>query len=224
MDTFASLDESSPSTANLPTPSVHCVPEVLDVFVDTTEAAPSLAPSGRPIDPHSGESRNLPGEAPPFFEIETPTSRRGRPRGSTNAARALEKLLAGQPPATTPARGAEKRTRSEICKAAAKAKHASRRHAHATPAPRQEFSGSGLEPCEAVVPWSAVSTSSLTSHSVFEDADLQKRIALWQPSQPQKHQPSCKTEAGILQSGLTLMSKAQLAKKLKVSRTITTTN
>ena len=67
LDTFASLGESSPSTANLPAPSVHCVPGVLGIFVDTTEVAPSLAPSGPPIDSHSGESRNLPGEAPPIL-------------------------------------------------------------------------------------------------------------------------------------------------------------
>ena len=74
---------------------------------------------------------------------------------------------------------------------------------------------SSLSPCLALVPLVQEAASQRPSVALFEQQRLQRTLAT---VDPQEKKAATKIEAGVLQSCLRLMSKSELASKLKCSR------
>ena len=224
-DSFGSLDDPGPSLGPTSRPRNASIDSsVLDTFgtLDLPEARP--APSG--ADPHTTQRVQVvtPAQPAPTEPASNPRSRCGRKKGSTAQAIELRRLLANPDgTAALPAPSGPPRSRQEICRAAGKARQTKRK---ADTKPKKLFSGpspaassnSELALVQASMPWSEIRRDRQVA--LFRDTAAQQQLANWQPATIVRAdaKTGVKVEAGIFQSGLSLMSKSQLAKKLGVSR------
>ena len=220
LDSFASPDEVAPSPAPKPPTVALSGLSVLDTFaVDEPHIVRQQPPLDARNDPHGGLSdRPVDREVPAPLEQAEPQVTSGRKKGSTAEALSLRRLLSGAA-AKAPARQAEPRSRQEICTAAGKARQRKRQGLAVNPPeqslPQQQQQPSGSAPVQALVPWSSFARADL---SLFCNTEAQMKVMQWQPSKPLGKNHNKKVEAGIFQSGLNLLSKSELAKKLAVSR------
>ena len=225
--TFSDCEETSAvvsgGTPSCP-PSSSCGLSVLDTFpvLDATvsdkpreELEPSVVHSGLT------DGVNVTDCSDPSTN-QRPEKRRGRKKGSTAAAKALERLLA--PPVAPPAAApVEPRSRRDICRAAGKASVDKRRAtklASETPVRETRAPEASASECQALVPIDAMRCD---PRSIFQNTDAQQSLMKWQPTRPLlKQQKDIAIQPGIFQSGLSVMSKKELAKKLKCSRQVVT--
>ncbi len=230
-DSIGSLDDPAPS---LPAPSGGAIasgPNILDSFGDLDLELEKLPPprpwSGREVhqpDPARVADRRMPlPESQPLKH----QSKCGRKKGSTAESIELKRLLANPSGRPAPASSGPPRSRQDICRAAGQARQRKRKETSTDKLlPRPSPSSSSnceLAPSQALVPWSSLHQGEQIA--LFNNVAAQQQMVNWQPQRPLRKKElkqGIKTEAGILQSGLTMMSKTQLAKKLSVSRSTIT--
>ncbi len=189
---------------------------LLDTF------ASDEAPEARPrsdVDPHQVvvDPASLRRAAEQTAPVSVPrVETRGRKKGSTAHALALERLLTPAAPAAAPEPGAPL-TNSERASRAGQAsarKRAENRAQSQAPQP-SPVTGTIGAPCLALVPAADAAGADKPS-SVYSDLSIQKAIVALPANSGGANQG--KVEAGVLQGCLRLMSKAVLADKLKCSR------
>ena len=157
-------------------------------------------------------------------EDAKPGKRRGRPKGSSEQQSALKRLLEPLPPP------AERRSRKEICSAAAKAKAAKRHHRDQDgqqklsfqqvkgESERNDAEGSAPVTTTTIVPFTKGRKPTICGASLFNNIEAQQLVESWRP----ENETSEKVENAVLTGSLQMVSKAQLAKSQRCStQTIT---
>ena len=218
-DSFGSLEDEAVEDLSS-RPSADRVLDILDSFA---ELPTDVMVGERPLDrgdPHdTAQSKETASELQPPLETAKPKSSRGRKRGSTNEAMDLRRLLSGDQTASAAGHGprAKAKARHEICSAAGKASARKRRGEALGPAYSAPpvASSQSAQPSLALVPWQDAPRA---GPYLFNNEAAQHTIVEFRPKEAVRKKSGIKVEAGILQSGLSLMSKSELAKKLKVSR------